>query len=235
MTDEEYENYHKERYEPALSYYDPRAQRYKRGHYLCSVFVLVVSVFVAVAQGFSECIKTIASVFAPTIALVSGLAAIYRCHEEWLSARTTWDALRHEKFWRDAKVGPYESSTDKNAPTDRLQQYLNTLKAPIERFDSGVNSLNETMRQLSTSFNNYAGGKAGPATVPAPTSPAPAPYTPGHVSPKVTVEASVVLDQSRASTSPQMRDIMQKMGQQIAVEQLSGHGGQGGLGLETLA
>ena len=115
MTDEEFESYRKERYEPALGYYDRRAQRYKRGHYLCSVFVLVVSVFVAAAQGFSEGIRTIASILAPTIALVSGLAAIYRCHEEWLNARTIWDALRHEKFWRDAKVGPYESSTDRNA------------------------------------------------------------------------------------------------------------------------
>ena len=115
MSDEEFENYRKERYETALSYYDKRARRYKRFYYLCSVFILVVSVFVAAAQGFSDCIKTVASIFAPTIALVSGLAAIYRCHEEWLNARTTWDALRHEKFWRDAQVGPYESSAEKNA------------------------------------------------------------------------------------------------------------------------
>lgn len=114
MSDDQCKQYIQERYEPALKYYDRRAIRNKRGHYICSVLVLIISVFVASAQGLPDSVKVIANILAPTIALLSGIAALYRFHQEWMSARTTWDALRHEKFWKDAGVGPYEGAVDKN-------------------------------------------------------------------------------------------------------------------------
>jgi len=115
MTDDEFKTYREERYATALKYYDDQAKWHKRLHLISSFYVLAVSIAIAPLQALGEGAKAFAGVLAPTIALMTGVAALFKFNEGWLSTRTTWDALRHETYWREANIGPYENSADRNA------------------------------------------------------------------------------------------------------------------------
>jgi hypothetical protein len=118
MTDEEFIAYRDGRYAEALEYYDGRAIRNQRWYHFCSVYTLAVSIAVTPVllgdwpRGHG---LIFAAILSPTIALVAGVSDHFRFHENWLSYRATWDALRRELRWRDATVGPYAGIPDRNA------------------------------------------------------------------------------------------------------------------------
>ncbi len=125
MNDTDFTAYKAGRYKVILEYYDDRANKNRFWYRVCSVYVLVVSIaitpilmlFVKPADIWSLVLdgKTIAAIFSPTVALVAGLQAHFRCHDNWLRYRATWDALTHEIHWHDAQVGPYFNAGERHA------------------------------------------------------------------------------------------------------------------------
>ena len=118
MTDEEFKAYHDGRYKEELNYYDRKANHNRRCYHVTSVYVLAVSITITpilTVEALKDIGAVVAALLAPTVALVAGIAAHFRFHENWLSFRKTWDALRHEAPWREAKIGDYKDAVDVNA------------------------------------------------------------------------------------------------------------------------
>ena len=108
------------RYAALLQYYDRHAIAAKRGYNLCALYILFVSVSLTPIQalGFGHdgaASKLLIMILSPTLALVAGVAAHFRFHENWISYRATWDALNRELSLRDAQAGPYRNTTDRDA------------------------------------------------------------------------------------------------------------------------
>jgi len=126
MTDEEFAVYRDERYTKIMAYYDDRAKTNKFWYRVCSIYVLTTSIaitpiLVLIAspliriKGMALDGKMIAAILAPTVALITSVVAHCRFYDNWLSYRSVWDVLQHEVHWRDAKVGEYHDSNDRNA------------------------------------------------------------------------------------------------------------------------
>lgn len=122
MTEEQFVIYRDGRYKEQLGYYDNHAIMYKWLYHVCSIYVIVVSLGIVpiLAIDFSKWFpnwdgKFLALVLSPTVALVTSLTAHFKFHENWLSCRATWDSLRHEVYFRDAKIGEYKDVEDVNA------------------------------------------------------------------------------------------------------------------------
>ncbi len=129
MTDEEFIAYRDGRYQRAMQYYDDRAKTNQKAHRFCSNYVLIVSVAITpiltVNIFAKEKATIIAALLAPTVAIVSGIAANYKFYENWLSYRATWDALQHELHWRDARTYEYKDAPDRNSLfVDRVEQLI---------------------------------------------------------------------------------------------------------------
>jgi hypothetical protein len=121
MTDEQFIEYTNTEYKRALGYYDRRAKSNKRSYNVCSVYVLTVSIIVGPLLALSNSggelwrwCATLAAWLSPSIALAAGLLAHFKFHENWLSFRSTWDALGRERSLHAARLGPYESTEDVN-------------------------------------------------------------------------------------------------------------------------
>ncbi|KKR33898.1 MAG: hypothetical protein UT63_C0010G0002 [Candidatus Gottesmanbacteria bacterium GW2011_GWC2_39_8] len=118
MTDQEFSEYCTGRYSRALNYYDSRAITNQWCHRIFSIYSLVISIAITPILTSSvicyEYSRIIVSILAPTIAIVTGISAIFKYHENWLNYRATWDALIHEKYWRDACVNEYKNAEDRN-------------------------------------------------------------------------------------------------------------------------
>ena len=113
MTDEEFQRYRDGRYAEALKYYDTRAVWNKRFYYAASIYVLAVSGIIGPVVLLSKVYgQTLAAILSPSVTVLAAIAGLYRFHENWLSYRATWDALRREVYWHDANVGPYSGQDD---------------------------------------------------------------------------------------------------------------------------
>lgn len=120
MNSDELEIYLDGRYSELLDYYDRRSIAAKRWHNCCSVYLIVVSVAIAPIQALSLAGdspnkgKIIVMLLSPTLALIAGLAAHFKFHENWLSYRSTWDAMKRELSLLKAGAGPYRNDQDSN-------------------------------------------------------------------------------------------------------------------------
>ncbi len=122
MTDEEFVQYRDTRYKEALEYYDDRAKRCQRGYHFLSVYVLGISVaispiltldvFDVTIFGLSG--RVLAAILSPTVALTAGILAHFKLHENWLSYRSMWDALKHEEHFRNSRTFEYGKVEDRN-------------------------------------------------------------------------------------------------------------------------
>ena len=117
MTDEEYEQYLKERYRQLVGFYDERAQQNKRWHRACSVFIIAVSGALAPLISTGVLLKhpMIGGFLSASIVIVTAIGSHFQFNENWLNYRKTWDALRREPHLRDARVADYVNAADRNA------------------------------------------------------------------------------------------------------------------------
>lgn len=116
MTDDEYQKYLKDRYEGLLTFYDNRAQGNKRGHRVCSVFIIGMSGILAPLIGAGALLKhpMLGAFMSASVIIATAITSHYQFNENWLGYRRTWDALKREPYLRDACVGDYEHAADRN-------------------------------------------------------------------------------------------------------------------------
>jgi len=113
MTDDEFKSYREGRYAEALKYYDKKAIWNKRLYHICSIYVLVVSVAISpIVLLCKDRGQIFTAILSPTVTLFAAIAGHFRFHENWLSYRATWDALKHQIHWHDSKAGFYAGQED---------------------------------------------------------------------------------------------------------------------------
>jgi hypothetical protein len=99
-----------------LDYYDKGAINAKRWYRYLSVYLIVVSSgltpIVALApQNITW--RVVSTVLAATIVIGTGLSAHLKCHENWLSFRGSWDALKRERRLFETSVAEYATAADR--------------------------------------------------------------------------------------------------------------------------
>jgi uncharacterized protein DUF4231 len=103
-------------YANALEFYDHRAGTSKRWYRVLSTYLIVVSAGLTPLIAFApknDVWRIIASVLSATIVMATGLLAQFKCHENWLSYRSSWDALERERRFYETEAGAYKSVADK--------------------------------------------------------------------------------------------------------------------------
>jgi hypothetical protein len=121
MNADELKNYLDGRYSELINFYNRRAITAKRGHNWCSLYIILISVAIAPIQAVSlgdnksDVGKILVAVLSPTLALVAGIAAHFKFHENWLSYRATWDALQRELALLKADAGSYRGVSNGNS------------------------------------------------------------------------------------------------------------------------
>lgn len=109
---------------------------------------LVASAAIPVAVVFGgDYAKAVSAVLGTLLVAREGLLQLARYHENWLSYRATWEALKHEKFLFLAAAGPYVSTA--HAPQ--------LLAERIESIVSQENSSWVTIQSVKTEAQTTAG------------------------------------------------------------------------------
>ena len=126
MTDEQFEKYLMERYHDQISYYGSKAAKNKRLYNWFQWSVIIVSavlpvLVVSIGPGY----KWIAAGLSVVLAIGTSALKAFKFQENWLNYRQMSEALKQEKYFHEAGLGPYANSPDKKTTfVDRVETLI---------------------------------------------------------------------------------------------------------------
>jgi Protein of unknown function (DUF4231) len=109
-----------ERLEDQLNWYSRRAKRNQHLYKWLKVTVIVLAALIPLLSGLDipapmGMPKWFLGVLGALIAIIEGVQQVNQYHANWISYRSTAEALNHEKFLYLGKAGPYLAAADPRA------------------------------------------------------------------------------------------------------------------------
>jgi len=101
----------------AVKFYDDRSKTSKRWYRFLSIYVIVVAAGLTALVSFApsdQPWRIISAAVSASIVVATGLLSHFKCHETWLSYRSSWDALLRERRFYETGSGEYKKTTDKD-------------------------------------------------------------------------------------------------------------------------
>ena len=102
-------------YPKALEFYDARSKKAKLTYRILSIYLIVISALLTTLVAFAPDEvgwKILSSLLSATIVISTSLLAHLKCHENWLSYRSSWDSLERERRSYETRVGVYRDTED---------------------------------------------------------------------------------------------------------------------------
>jgi Protein of unknown function (DUF4231) len=105
-----------------IGWYDKRAGASQRSYKTLKIIVIVIAALIPLLSGLQ--LPFIAATAVPTwilgalgvvIAVIEGIQQLNQYYGNWISYRSTCEALKHEKYLYLGKAGPYASALDPHA------------------------------------------------------------------------------------------------------------------------
>lgn len=133
------ESYIKTRLDDQIEWYSKKSSQYKYKFYTMRALEIILAGAIPVLFCWSK-VQWMIPFLSAIVAILAGLLALFRFHENWISYRTTSESLKHEKYLYLTSTYPYNNE-------DKLSKLVHN----IEQIISSENSL---WKQKSlTNFN----------------------------------------------------------------------------------
>ena len=104
-----------------IGWYDRKSGTNQRCYKVFKVIVLIVAALIPLLSGVQVPIlwvpvpAWVLGAMGAAIAVIESVQQLYQFHGNWISYRSTCEALKHEKYLYLAKAGPYVAATDAHA------------------------------------------------------------------------------------------------------------------------
>lgn len=118
MTDEQFDEYLKERYQDQIDYYGSKADWNKRTYnrfQWCVIIVSAVMPVLVVAAFEGTYIKWATAGLSLLLAIGTSALKAFKFQENWLNYRQLAETLKQEKYFHEAELGSYATAADKRA------------------------------------------------------------------------------------------------------------------------
>src|SRR5262245_31058285 len=118
MNETAIKKYLDEDFQQALDFYDRRANRSKKWYRGLSVYLIVVAAALTPTVALTaeqDVWRIVSTILSATIMVATALLSHLKAHENWLSYRGSWDALKRERRLYETGVDVYASTLDKHA------------------------------------------------------------------------------------------------------------------------
>jgi len=138
-------------------WYNKRAVQYKNRHLYMRAFTVigggVVPVLINVETGINSfagypIVKPVVTLVSLLVVVMVSLESVFHYREQWRNYRSTEQALSHELFQFQTKVGPYKGLTDDDA-----------FQAFVERSENAIVSENAATLNVMTIGSDSAADK----------------------------------------------------------------------------
>ncbi len=129
-------NFIKERLDPEIEWYSKKATENKSKFHGYQIVLIVVGVLIPIINVIDFApleTRIISAILGGTIAGIIGLLQLKKYHENWISYRSTEEALKKEKYTFENSAGQYSGLSDDEK-----------LKLLVENVESIISSQNVT-------------------------------------------------------------------------------------------
>ena len=123
------EQYIQDRLENQIIWYDTKSKSNQTWFKSLRIIEIVSAAIIPFVAGYSESIPYgtfFIGVLGVVIAVCSGLSALNKYQENWLTYRTTCETLRHEKFLFMTETRPYDGD-------DAFSQFVTRIESLISK------------------------------------------------------------------------------------------------------
>jgi hypothetical protein len=104
-----------ERLEDQIKWYDKSSSHNQRMFKLLKTATIVAAVAIPLCAGLGAQFAIISGVLGALIALIEGVQQLNQYQQNWITYRSTCEALKHEKYLFLANAGPYASAENPKA------------------------------------------------------------------------------------------------------------------------
>jgi Protein of unknown function (DUF4231) len=101
-----------QRLEDQIEWYDSRTLRNQRIFKVLKMVTILSAALIPFLVGLNIPQQWIIGGLGVLIAVIEGLQQMNQYHTNWITYRSTCEALKHEKYLYLAKAGPYAAATD---------------------------------------------------------------------------------------------------------------------------
>ena len=101
-----------ERLDDQISWYDDRSKRNQRSFKWLKYVEIVAAALIPILASFSGVPQWLAAILGGFVVVCEAVLHLNKYHENWLTYRSTAEALKHEKFLYLAQAGTYAGSAD---------------------------------------------------------------------------------------------------------------------------
>jgi hypothetical protein len=116
LDQQAFDKYVSGRFAQMLKFYDDRSAANKAGYRALSVFTIVASAGLVPLLAFAPpTYRLFETLVSSSLVMATALLGHFKFHENWLSFRASWDAMRREEQYHHACIHDYKSHPDPNA------------------------------------------------------------------------------------------------------------------------
>jgi hypothetical protein len=102
-----------ERLDDQIAWYDKRSNINQHFYKVMKIMVIATAALIPLLSGLSMGVPSwVLGILGALIAIIEGIQQLNQYHANWISYRSTCEALKHEKFLYLAKAGLYATATD---------------------------------------------------------------------------------------------------------------------------
>lgn len=135
-------DYLEQRVDDQINWYNKKSVANKKGYRICQLILIAMAALVTLSGMFVQkdypWIQYAVPVFGAIIAIVTGILALVKYQDNWLSYRMTNEALKHEKYLFLTKSEPYNSG-------EAFQLFVKHCEATIAKENT---TWEETMKKI---------------------------------------------------------------------------------------
>jgi hypothetical protein len=104
------------RLDDQIDWYDRRSSRNQRTYKVLKIVVIVIAALIPLLSGTQLLVPPLLlGAMGAVIVVIEGIQQLGQYQSNWISYRSTSEALKHEKYLYLAKAGPYANATDAHA------------------------------------------------------------------------------------------------------------------------
>lgn len=115
------------RLESQIAWYDSKSGSSQRNYKWAKVFVITASAAIAITSLLDYPVAT--AILGAAIAIAEGMQHLNQWHHNWITYRSTCEALRHEKYTYIERADPYDDLDDVAARkllVERVESLIST-------------------------------------------------------------------------------------------------------------
>ena len=142
MTDDQFQDYLRERYHDQINWFSAKARKYKTWFQIMMTATIILSTSAPVVTALAS-EKWIQLIVTGSVAVLTSFQQTLRLKELWTSYRGTAEALKREHYFYQASLHPYRDTTDEQKRSVFIYRVEELLGKENEHWDVAQKSQDE--------------------------------------------------------------------------------------------